>query len=251
MKATRPSTSVRQWVSVIRRRWKRILGAGSLCTAGLLVGMLAAALRSPGWYDPPIIPPEDRQKVRNNLVAAEQAFTEGLRSSSTPFVYQLLQDDVNRWIAMRREIYPLIDELTPPQLADPFVVFQDGLFTVSGRYRTHLVDVVLSADFVPAMEDGCLVLRAKAVHCGSVRVPLSFGGMKFGEPIERGRGETWPGSPAMSGDFIRGLRLESEAWWKNGGSAYRVQRVSVEAGRLQIEIEPLGRRQPPDRKHQD
>jgi len=44
--------------------------------------------------------------VRNNLVAAEQAFTEELRSAGRPFIYQLRQDDVNQWIAMRREIYP-------------------------------------------------------------------------------------------------------------------------------------------------
>ena len=242
---------MRRWTRTLRRNWRRIVGVAALCGVGILAGAMAAAVRSPAWYAPSVVAPEDRQKVRNNLVAAEQAFTEGLRTAIRPFEYQLLQDDVNQWIAMRREIYPLIDELAPPQLDDPFVVFREGTITIAGRYRTGVLNVVLSVDIVPTLEDGWLVLRAGAVRCGSVRLPLSFGAIGLRRPIERDREETWPGSPRMNGDFVNGLRLESEAWWKNGGSAYRLLDVRVEPGRLRLEIEPLGRRQPAERRPQD
>lgn len=216
-----------------------------------MTGAIAAAMKSPAWYRPPVVAAEDRQRVRNHLVAAEQAFTEGLRSADRPFIYQLQQDDVNQWIVMRREIYPLIDELAPPQLDDPFVMFREGVITIAGRYPLGIADIVISVDILPTIEEGGLVLRAVALHCGAVRMPLTLGPLGLTRRIERDRETVWPGSPRMAGDLANGLRLETEAWWKNGGSAYRVLGVRVQPGQLSLEIEPLGRRQPAGRRTQD
>lgn len=210
-----------------------------------MVGLAAlyALLRTPGWYAPPTIAVEDRQRVRNNLVAAEQAMTENLLNSPGPFTYHLYQDDVNRWIAMRREIYPLIDELAPPQLADPFVLFDEEGVRLAGRYRTGMLDVVLSIDFGIRMDGQDIVLWARSIRCGSVAVSLDFEGLGLETPIRREREQTWPGSPAMSGDLVKGLRIDSTAWWKNGGMEYRVRDIKLRSGQIDVEIEPLGRHQ--------
>lgn len=218
---------------------------------GLLLGALLALLRTPSWYDPPSIATADKQKVRNNLVAAEQAFTEHLRAGGGPFVYHIFQDDVNRWITMRREIYPLIDELAPQQLVDPLVVLGDNQITVAGRYQAGILDVVVSIDIAITMKDGAIVLKAEGVRCGSVRVPTGFGPVALGETIERDREQTWPGSPRMSGDFLTGLRIESRAWWKNGGIDYRVVDAWVEPSKLCLKIEPLGRHRAAAHNDQD
>jgi hypothetical protein len=231
---------VPRFVVIVRRSWKRIILIGSLCGCAAIAGALYAFLRTPSWYAPPVIAPADQQKVRNNLVAAEQAFTESLRAGRGPFIYRIFQDDLNRWITMRREIYPLIEELAPPQLADPFVMFDEGVITVAGRYSGWLGGVVASIDIVPTLEEDALVLRATAVRCGSVGVPMHLGGIGLDGTIERDREETWPGSPRIWGDFSRGLRIETEAWWKNGGIDYRMLDVWVEPGRLCLKIEPLG-----------
>jgi hypothetical protein len=237
----RMGTSLRGVGAGLRRRWRRVVLIGALCGGGLMAGVLAAALATPRWYKPPVIAPEERQKVRNSLVAAEQTFTESLRAGRGRFTYRLMQDDVNRWITMRREIYPLLDELTPPQWQEPFVTFRRGAITIAGRYRLGPTTVVISMDIVPHLEDDALVLRATAVRCGSVRVPLDIGGIGLDRKIERRREETWPGSPRISGDLASGLRLEARAWWKNGGIDYRVVDVRVEPGVLSITVEPLGR----------
>ena len=141
---------------------------------------------------------------------------------------------------MRREIYPLIDELAPHALIDPFVIFDDGVITIAGRYKAGLAEVVMSADIVPTIEEDTLVLRVGAVRCGSVRSPACIGAIGLGERIERDREETWPGSPRMWGDFLSGLHIETTAWWKNGGIDYRVLDVCVAPGTLSLNIEPLG-----------
>jgi hypothetical protein len=198
-------------------------------------------LRTPGWYQPPVVAVEEQQLVRNNLVAAEQAMTESLLKSQGPFVYHLYQDDVNRWIAMRRAIYPLIDELAPPQLADPFVLFDESGVRLAGQYRAGGVSVILSIDIDLRLEGEELVLRAKGIRCGSAGLPLNFAGLPLATPIERDRERTWPGSPRIWGDFVSGVHLESKAWWKNGGMEYRVRRMDLQPGRIDFEIEPLGR----------
>lgn len=228
------------------KHWKPI----ALATLGVvLVVVLTASytlLRTPGWYDIPDIAPAQQQTVRNNLLAAEQAFTESLRTAKQPFVYHVYQDDVNRWIAMRREIYPLIDELAPQELIDPMVLFAPGEITVAGRYQKGGMKVVVSLDIEARYDADALFLKVKSLRCGSMRVPVDFAALGLDHPVDRRAGAVWPGSPAMKGDFLHGLRIESRALWKNGNFGYRVTNLAVRDGQIDLTVEPLGH-QPPTR----
>lgn len=199
-----------------------------------------ALLHTPDWYTPPIVAPHARQAVRNNLLSAEQAFTESLLAGG-PFTYHLFAEDINRWIATRREIYPLIDDLVPPLLEEPVVVFEEGRITIGGRFRVRDTSVILSIDIEPQLDHDSIVMRATAVRCGSVRMPLAFGKIGLDLPIERERNRTWPGSPRMWGNFSSGFHLDKDAWWKNGGIDYQVTGISTDEGRLNLEVLPLGR----------
>ena len=121
-----PRRTARKWT--LRVLAMLLIGATGVAIAAWL------GLRTPAWYRVPHIPEAQRQQVRNNLLSAEQAMVEGLRLGKT-FVYQLHQDDLNRWLTMRREIYPLAEEFIPPQWSDPFVRFDTGRITVAGRFR--------------------------------------------------------------------------------------------------------------------
>jgi len=232
------------------RVWKRFLLIGAVSCAAVVSGAAYTILRTPSWYSVPVIPAENRQEVRNNLLAAEQALTESLRSAPGPFIYHIFQDDVNRWIAMRREIYPLIDELAPPELMDPVVVFDNGEITVAGKYRKGAADVVVSLDISVRSTPDAAVLKLEAIRCGSMRVPLSFVALGLERPIDRPAEKTWPGSPRIWGNLLTGLFIDPKAWWKNGGMDYRVQSVSVEPGKLNLTIEPLGHHAVRNRKDQ-
>ncbi|GMU32264.1 MAG: hypothetical protein AMXMBFR20_01370 [Planctomycetia bacterium] len=182
--------------------------------------------------------------MRNNLVAAEQAFTESVRGPGDPFTYHLHAGDVNRWISMRREIYPLIDQLLPPMLDDPFVAFEDGRITIAGRYRLAGMRVVVSLEILARYASGDIILTAGKIRCGSLPLPTRFVEETISRPIRRGPDKVWPGSPAMSGDLLTGFHLDGSAWWKNGGIDYRVTGLRVEKGILSLDIKPLGRHVP-------
>ncbi len=216
----------------------------ALLAAGVLVVSLLVAsyvvLRTPGWYRPPVIAVADRQAVRNNLIQAEQAFTEGLRDGE-PFTYHLYAEDINRWITMRKEIYPLIDELAPPILVDPFVHFDEDTITVAGKLETAAADLLISIEIELMLDQGDLVLRASTMRCGSAPIPMDDERLGLATTIQNNANDLWPGSPAMAGDFLSGLRIGAEAWWKNGGVAYRIEAVELHPGRLDIHVRPLGR----------
>lgn len=201
-------------------------------------------MRTPSWYRPPIIAAEGRQAVRNNLVAAEQAFTESVRGSDGPFTYHLYDADVNRWISMRREIYPLIDQLAPPMLDDPFVLFDEDTIFVAGRYQVMGTRVVVGLKIDVRFESGEIILKAKSISCGSMPMPMSLAENEFSRRIDHAPDKVWPGSPAMSGDLLTGLHISDDAWWKNGGIDYRVMGVRVTPGELSLDIRPMGRHIP-------
>ena len=224
-----------------RRKQRRLILAGALISVGILLSVAFYALaHSPSWYRPPIIEVAARQRVRNNLVNAEQAFTENLRLGR-PFVYHIYQDDLNRWLAMRKEIYPLIDEIAPPLLQDPFVVFEDARITIAGRYPIAGIDAIVSIDIDPTYRDESIVLRAGSVRCGSVPLPMGLERLRLARVTKARRGELWPGSPEMSGDLVNGFRIGVVAWWKNGGVDYRVEDLQVVPGELRLTVRPLGR----------
>jgi hypothetical protein len=240
--------TTRRLARVVRRHpWRSAGGASAL----ILLVFMYLLLATPSWCEPPAIAPEERQQVRNNLIAAEQAFTESLRAGVGPFVYHVYQDDLNRWIAMRREIYPLLDQLTPPEIRDPFVLFQEGCIRVAGRHQDRLLGSVLSLDITANLEGGGLMLRAVAARVGRVRIPFCLlVGSALTEPVEKDEEETWPGSPRIEGALVGGLRVGAQARWKNGGVWYRVTDVQVHRGRLDLTVEPLGRQEGVERRHQ-
>ncbi|HUN80289.1 MAG TPA: hypothetical protein VMV81_02155 [Phycisphaerae bacterium] len=219
------------------KRWRiRVAAAfGIIVLAGAY-----ALLRTPNWYTLPAIAPQERQAVRDNLIAAEAAFTEALRTSTGAFVYHVFQDDVNRWVAMRREIYPLIDELAPPELIDPIVLFEPGEITIAGRYRKLGTDLLVSVDIAVSSADDGILLRVTRMRCGSIGVPVGFASLGLKRSIDRPAGSVWPGSPHMWGSFADGFHVDAKGWWKNGGVDYRVRDVTLEAGVLHLNVEPLG-----------
>lgn len=231
----------------MQRPWSSLLGTKRKKVVAIVVGIVVAVvilplyafMRTPSWYAPPDIAPNKRQIVRNNLLAAQQAFTETLRTHVGVFEYHLHQRDINRWIAMRREIYPLIDEMMPVDFTDPFVVFEEDSITLAVRYMGGTVDLIVSMDMAVVFERESLILRTTGLQCGSIPVPLSFGSLGLDQSIEAATDDVWPGSPPMSGHLSEGLHIGATARWANGGLDYRVLGVRVEPGCLTLKVESL------------
>ncbi|HWL95686.1 MAG TPA: hypothetical protein VNT79_19370 [Phycisphaerae bacterium] len=233
-----------------RRLTLRRVLLGGFCAIIVTVGLIAfIAIRTPTWYQPPVIDPTQQQQLRNHLVQAEQAFTESLLAGQ-PFVYHIHQDDLNNWFAMRKEIYPRVDELTESALRDPFAIIEPDSITLAGKLIGQGIDGIVSVDVQPSFRNKKIVLTATAVRYGSLRLPMSVDQLGLNRLIELEEGEAWPGSPRIAGSLLSGLEIESAAWWRNGGIDYRVTDVLAHDGRLDIFVEPLGRHSERERSSQ-
>lgn len=251
----------RQRVEILAVKVSSSKKLGRLLRRPLVLGLLAIGLfvlmgswlllRTPGWYDPPGIPESRsaRQDVRNRLLQAEQSFTDSLLAGK-PFVYHIYHDDVNLWIAMRKQIYPLIDEIAPPLLHEPQVYIERGSVVVGGRCDVGPFDAVVSMEIKPVYRDGAIFLVTSAVRCGSVPIPMGIDRLGLERQIQFAPEKLWPGSPDITGDFINGVRVDAEAWWKNGGTRYRVEGLTVVPGRIDLSIRPIGRQSEIARRRQ-
>ena len=223
-----------------RMRIKRVaLGALGVLVLVLVV-VAFVALRTPAWYQPPIVPVEEQQRVRNHLIQAEQAFTKSLLAGE-PFIYHIYQDDLNRWLAMRKEIYPRVDELIASVLTDLFAIIEPGNITLAGRLAIGRLGGIVSIDIEPAFRNQKIILTAKAIRHGSLPLPLSLDELGLRRHVDLSENRAWPGSPRMHGSFLTGFEIEPNAWWRNGGIDYLVTDLAVREGRLDLTIQPLGR----------
>ncbi len=225
-----------------RRLTLRRVVLSILLVLGFVVGALTySVLRTPSWFAPPVIADEAaRQRVRNNLVNAEQAFTQSLLAGR-PFVYHVYQDDLNRWLAMRKEIYARVDELVPKIVDDPFIVIEPDRIMLAGRVKKSGADAVLSLELEMIFDHDAILLTAKTIRCGVVPIPIAAADLKLDFSVEADPGDIWPGSPLVSGSLIKGLRVGSRATWRNGGVPYRVTGLKAQSGRLDLHIEPEAR----------
>ncbi len=208
-------------------------------TIGLMATLIVCALVGPSWYEPPTVPPERQQRVRNDLINAEQAFTRALFAGET-FDYHIYDDMVNEWIAMRREIFPLIDRLAPALVANPSLrITEDGV-SIAGRCDLAGVSAVVSLDLELFRDERGIVVRASAARCGRLPIPLTLSALRLQRPIACAQGRLWPGSPAARGNLIDGLVISDRAWWNNGGIAYQVRELSLKKGQIDLRVQPLG-----------
>lgn len=208
----------------------------------LIVGALTTAwlvLRTPSWFRPPRIAAEDRQRVRDDLGDSAQAFSDALMSEGE-FTVNLRQKQLNNWISMRKEIYPLIEREMPPDWSDPMILFYEDRIRLAARYRGGRMDAIVSLDLAVSMEPDAICLKAVGVRVGSVPLPQSALDRLRTADIDLAPGKAWRGSPHITGNVRDGLRINTLAVWPNGDRAYNVKSARVVRGAIQFVIQALG-----------
>lgn len=223
-----------------RSRLRRILWALAGSMFVIVAGLALAIFLAPAWYDPPEVPLERQQRVRTELVNAEQAFTQALFAGEA-FNYHIYDDMVNRWIAMRRDIFPLIDRLVPALVANPSLRFRESGVTVAGACDLLGMKAVVSLDLDLVFDQKAILVRATAARCGRLPIPVTLPALRLGRSLYYEPGQLWPGSPAVAGNLLDGIAVQDRAWWNNGGIAYEVQGLTLKNGQIDLRIHPLGR----------
>lgn len=212
-------------------RWiPRTLAAAAAGVTLLAVASAAVTCR-PSWYRPPAIDYARFDSDRAALSAVESSVSASLHGLR-PAEIELHEEQVNRWLAARRELWIDCPWEEPPGLEAPFVAFSpDGIRVAVTVARGGLRAVASCRITLRVQPDG-VYLRWAAARLGALPVPRGF--------LRTLADELLPGSDALSRLAAEGeTRLENDWPWPNGRIRVRATSVTLGEGVLRIRVEPL------------
>ncbi len=217
------------------RRWRRRLIVGALLLGVLLVvalgGLVCAATYRPGWYQPAAI-------RFDRLPADKQAFVALLDSISAalnhgePIEVVVEQDQLNRWLAGRREVFPP-DWERFEQLRDPFVqILPERRLRLAARIRQGGFAAIASVGLRITAGPETIRLDTAALRVGLLPVPTGWLGGELAARLPR--------RARVRVELRNGvLEVPNRLVWPNGRRRFRIASLRSEAGRLFVRLEPL------------
>lgn len=213
------------------RRWRRLYLVLSGASTVSLLAALGAATCRPAWYRPAAVDYSRLAADKRELVGLLDEIGAAL-NAGRPIEVTLTEEQLNRWIAARDEVWPgLRFELVG--LTFPQVNVLDGnRVRVAATARNGPVSVILSAIGRCELADDEIRMRIERVCSG--RLPI------LRDPVLRPLRELVAGSDAMrismEGDTVR---LQNAFRWRNGNRRFRVADFETVRGAVRFRLEPL------------
>jgi hypothetical protein len=212
------------------RLWRRGLGLSAGLLAAGLVGLGCAAACRPSWYAPASVDYTRLAADKQALVALLDGIGDAL-NGSRPIEIEIDQARANRWIAARREIEMDLSGLPLDSLERPYVHFLPGnrvrLASLVGRESWR---AVVTIEVRLTLEGDEVLMECTALRVGALPVPRSWIWSAFAAAVERAAGpvRVQPG----------GVRIPNRGVWQNGKRPFRIDRLTIEAGRAIFTLSP-------------
>jgi hypothetical protein len=205
--------------------------AGGAGLAGALIVVGCTLTCRPAWYNPASIDYSRLKADKRELVGLVDdigAALNGWRAIDL----ELQEDQINRWITARAEIWPDSQTSLEP-LRRPQITLLDG-------NRVRAAASVEWAGLEPIVSCTCrfeLKDEQLTVICDTVRVGVL--------PAPRGWVAKLVGKLVASSNVVRdtngdtGLTFRNEWVWPNGKRRFCLRRLEVSAGRAAVRLEPI------------
>ena len=214
----------------LRRRWLA-LAIGTVFLLVTLAAILTVSHR-PNWYHPASIDHArlrmDKQALAHLLDEIAAALNDG---RSIPL--HLPEDQLNRWIAARAQIWPDAEtDMGPLRL--PCVTFLDGEILAGATLTVGGFRSVVTLRARIDIQEENLVIRVQSARIGALPVPRRWLHSQF---ASLSRTISQATAPRESSTLI----FENRWIWPNGKRPCRLGRVEVAPGRVHAVLEPLAR----------
>ncbi len=218
MKTKTKSSSARR-----RRAWWLALAALPLAGLALVLGLTCR----PAWYTPASVDYRLLDEDKRAELAFENRISAALNADQAVEI-TLDQQQVNRWIAARHELWPGEPPSLEP-LEAPQVYFLDhDRIRLAGVLRRAGLAAVVSVVLELELADDRLELRWQTPRAGLVPLP----GLDMTRLLGR---LNLPGAQLQAGR----LTLPTEGVWPNGRRRFRLVDLDVSAGELRLRLVPL------------
>jgi len=227
----------------IRKLLVRSVIAFLLLLPGMLLGLWLAVQHIPDWYQPPVIPPRDYQRVRDDFEAVFNEISENLMSSE-PFTLVMRDQQLNNWLAVRGQILPEAAKWLPEYLDRPMIRFEDDMLTVAGTVSRRGVQSVVSLGWKLEIGPDMIIARLDRTRSGSLPLP----GDLIRKGLARVAGDAGEDATDLGGGLSPAgsvrrvdtdLEIENRFRWKNGNRLFRITGLESDRGVIRLSIEPL------------
>lgn len=195
----------------------------------LAIAMLGLALSRPASYDVRAVDyallPTDKQ----SLAEIVQSVADCLRAGQ-PAEILLDQEQVNRWITARHELWPAEQLPQITGIEGPLVRFLgDDQIEIAAMTRGRLVNFVFSMQGVVSLETEGITLKPIRIRVGQLPIAITV------------LNQIVSGSEHLLGGRNGAMRFVAHRTgvWPNGRFAYEVSELGVSSGCVRIVLKPL------------
>jgi hypothetical protein len=220
-------------LAAARWRWRRVLLA---VAAGLIAAPIAAGCAltcRPAWYQPASIDytrlKVDKQDLVNLLDRIGAALNRG-----EPIELELSEEQVNRWITARAEIWPDSEPKALEALRHPQIILADGNRLRAGAtVRWAGLEPVVSCTCRFVLNEEWLTIRCDSLSVGMLPVPrgwLAERAGKLADSLDSSECTVINGGFAFPNEWV----------WPNGKRRFRIQRMEISTGYATLRLEPTG-----------
>ncbi len=222
-----------------------LLGALAICVLWMMVQHI------PSWYRPVHVPRHDDSvdRIWNDLLRTQEVLALWMVNTDEPFEHTFTQDQINAWLAIREDKWPLAREWLPPEVSDPFLHINEHGFRVAVTYREGQLRTVLNLGLRVEADEHRIHAQVLDVAAGS----LSVGAGWFRDELADLDRDRWPAGDTFKyqlgdrplpkltdlltgADFPNGLL---ESW--DVKRPFRITRIRCEPGKAVVTFEPLPR----------
>ncbi len=200
---------------------------------GAVAGGLAAALRTPTWFERRDVDAARLPQDKRDLTAFVDGVSAGLVGRRAETRVRVEAGQLNRWLAARSEL-PEMMQFDALPLEFPQVHFRDnGEITFAGEAELRGGwRAVVAFDLLPRLHDDAIELEVVGASVGALPLPA--------DAIRDALRSAASGRPDVQ-VTDRGLRLPRRGVWPNGRQPYRLESVVVGQGAIELVLQPLSR----------
>ncbi|MGD2109626.1 MAG: hypothetical protein PVI86_09565 [Phycisphaerae bacterium] len=235
------------------RQWMvRVLRAVVVAVPVMLVGGWLAFHHKPVWYRPPRLDERGVKHARSDAVNTADSISERMVAGA-PFTVVLAEQTVNEWLTALPHAWPEARDALPTEIREPAIGFRGGRLWIGAHCKTGDWQAIVSLGLKvePSADGAELHLALDSVRGGSLPLPKAVVAEAWkrlhrqlcGDSKTR-NGTTGPLFDALRDldsidDLHRGVDVANRFVWFNGERPYRIRSVSIDDGRIKLEIEPL------------
>jgi hypothetical protein len=215
----------------LRARASRRVVGWSLCVIvpATAAGLGLAVTHRPGWYRPTSV---DHSRLRADKAALAdlQEQISAALNSGREVRFQLHEDQLNRWLAARAEIWPEsateLDRWQHPQVS-----MADGHIRLAATATCGSFQAIVALTCRVEVSDNEVVLRYDAFRLGALPIPRGWVSNLVG-------GGPAPSHPALRSGGSGTLVVVNGWTWPNGRRRCRLRSLAIAAGVADVVIEP-------------